>query len=69
MPSPVRWKDCVENLAAAGYRRSVELGPGKVLFGLSRRIDRSLECLNVGTVAALEKAAPPCGDSLNEVAR
>lgn len=68
MISPVRWQSCVENLAAAGYTRSVELGPGKVLSGLLRRINRSLECLNVGSSEALEKAASQCDPSAKEVA-
>ena len=68
MIRPVRWQACVENLAAAGYTRSVELGPGKVLSGLLRRIDRSLECLNIGSPEALEKAASECDPSAKEAA-
>ena len=68
MTSPVRWQSCVEHLAAAGYRQSVELGPGKVLFGLLRRIDRSLKCLNIGSPEALERAAAECVGDVKEVA-
>ncbi|UCG32059.1 MAG: ACP S-malonyltransferase [Phycisphaerales bacterium] len=68
MISPVRWQTCVENLAAAGYTRSVEVGPGKVISGLLRRIDRSLECRNIGSPEALEKAAGECDPTARELA-
>jgi [acyl-carrier-protein] S-malonyltransferase len=41
--SPVRWTDCIRAMAAAGVKRVAECGPGKVLGGLNRRIDRALE--------------------------
>jgi [acyl-carrier-protein] S-malonyltransferase len=40
---PVRWSDCVRALAGQGATRIVECGPGKVLTGLVKRIDKSLE--------------------------
>lgn len=40
--SPVRWVECIQALAAAGVAEAVECGPGKVLAGLNRRIDRSM---------------------------
>lgn len=40
---PVRFQESVEKLAADGFDRFVEVGPGGVLSGLVRRIDRSLE--------------------------
>ena len=40
--SPVRWIDCVRTLVAAGCDSTLELGPGRVLSGLVRQIDRSL---------------------------
>lgn len=56
--SPVLWEDSIKFLAgqgqgpaAAGIKRFIEVGPGKVLAGLLRRIDPSLECLNVETPA------------------
>jgi [acyl-carrier-protein] S-malonyltransferase len=42
--SPVRWTQCMATIGSMGVRRAVECGPGKVLGGLLRRIDRSLEC-------------------------
>lgn len=39
--SPVRWEECVRGMRAAGAAAFVEVGPGKVLSGLARRIDRN----------------------------
>jgi len=41
--SPVQWTRCVETIAAAGIADLVECGPGKVLGGLTRRIDKALQ--------------------------
>lgn len=54
--APVRWIEIVQALSKAGVTRVVELGPGKVLCGLVKRIDRTIECLNVEDPASLEKA-------------
>lgn len=54
--APVRWIECVQAMIAAGVTRFVEVGPGKVLSGLVRRIDRGVEVLNVEDPASLEKA-------------
>ncbi len=40
--SPVRWTETVQQLSAAGITKAVEMGPGKVLAGLVKRIDRGL---------------------------
>lgn len=53
---PVRWSDCVRALAAAGMTGVGECGPGKVLTGLGKRIDRSLQGIALGTPEGLEKA-------------
>lgn len=52
----VRWLDCVRWCLANGIAQSVELGPGKVLTGLARRIDRSINAVNVQDAATLDKA-------------
>ena len=52
----VRWVDCVQSLVAARTEVFVEAGPGKVLTGLLRQIDRGLKCVNVEDVASLDKA-------------
>jgi [acyl-carrier-protein] S-malonyltransferase len=45
--SSVRWLQSVEQLIGAGVDTFVEVGPGKVLSGLVRQIDRNVKCLNV----------------------
>jgi [acyl-carrier-protein] S-malonyltransferase len=44
---PVRWEETLRNLLAAGVRRFYELGPGRVLAGLLKRVERKAECHNV----------------------
>jgi [acyl-carrier-protein] S-malonyltransferase len=53
--APVRWIECVEELARQGVTRVVEVGPGKVLGGLVKRIAPSIEAFAVEDVASLEK--------------
>lgn len=53
---PVRWSDCVRELASSGVTRLAECGPGKVLTGLGKRIDRSLEGRAIATPDGLDKA-------------
>lgn len=45
---PVRWTECVQNLAQRGVTRIGECGPGKVLAGLVKRIDKSLDARALG---------------------
>lgn len=56
IPSPVLWEQTVRKLLAAGVDMFVEVGPGRVLSGLMRQIDRSAACVNVEDVKSLEKA-------------
>jgi len=51
----VKWSDSVQLLVARGVQTFVEVGPGKVLCGLMRQIDRSKKCLNVEDEASLRK--------------
>jgi len=51
----VRWAGCVQALRDAGTDVFVEAGPGKVLSGLLKQIDRSLTYMNVEDTASLEK--------------
>ncbi len=48
---PVQWTRCTQALAAAGVRHAVECGPGKVLAGLVKRIDKSISTYNLATPA------------------
>ena len=54
--SPVRWEDVVRRLIADGARTFVELGPGTVLSGLTRKIDPAATAMSVENVQGLEKA-------------
>jgi [acyl-carrier-protein] S-malonyltransferase len=51
----VKWDQSVRLLIAKGIQTFVEVGPGKVLCGLMRQIDRSKSSLNVGDEASLQK--------------
>jgi [acyl-carrier-protein] S-malonyltransferase len=53
--APVQWVRSVERMAALGVTLALELGPGKVLAGLVKRIDRRIRVLNVGTPEAIER--------------
>jgi len=62
---PVRWVETVRAMRAVGVDTLVEIGPGRVLSGLARRIDPDLRLLNVedpvslvATIAALDRSGP-----------
>jgi [acyl-carrier-protein] S-malonyltransferase len=44
---PVQWEDCVRYLIGQGCDQFYEIGPGRVLKGLMRRIDKGVKCENV----------------------
>lgn len=52
---PVLWEDSVRAMMADGVDTYIEVGPGKVLTGMLRKIDRSLKGENVEDPASLEK--------------
>jgi [acyl-carrier-protein] S-malonyltransferase len=54
--SPVRWLESVEKLISSGVDTFIEVGPGKVLSGLIRQINRGVRCLNVEDSATLNLA-------------
>ncbi len=58
--SPVRWAETVKAFANRGVAMILELGPGKVLTGLTKRVDRSLKSLCVHNPASLELALERC---------
>lgn len=58
--NPVRWSDTIRRMGEQGATRVVELGPGRVLAGLTRRIDRSLEGAAVEDPDSLERAVAAC---------
>lgn len=53
LTSPVRWVDSVQSMRSAGATEFVEIGPGSVLTGLLRRIDRSFKGRTLGTADEL----------------
>jgi len=53
----VKWDQCMHLLIGKGVQTFIEVGPGKVLCGLMRQIDRSKTCLNVSDDASLTKTA------------
>jgi len=54
--SPVRWTECVQRLASEGATAFVEVGPGRVLSGLLRRIMKEARGQSIEDPAGLEKA-------------
>ena len=55
--APVRWEESIRALRSSGVEVFVEAGPGKVLSGLMRQIDRQAECLGAEDVATLDQVA------------
>ncbi|WNC70848.1 ACP S-malonyltransferase [Thalassotalea psychrophila] len=54
--SPVRWTESVEKMAGMGAEQLIEAGPGKVLAGLVKRINKQLNCVSVNTTDTLNSA-------------
>ena len=52
---PVRWQASIERLISDGFGRFAEVGPGRVLTGLMRKIDRAAATMNFSTAASLER--------------
>jgi [acyl-carrier-protein] S-malonyltransferase len=53
--SPVRWEDSMNRMIVLGVERFVEIGPGRVLLGLLRRIDGTKQMLHLEDLASLEQ--------------
>lgn len=54
--SPVKWTSCIQAMVKSGIAITLECGPGKVLSGLSKRIDKSLTSYNIESPEGLDKA-------------
>jgi [acyl-carrier-protein] S-malonyltransferase len=52
---PIYWQKCVERMLADGVEKFYEIGPGKVLTGLMRRINRKADIDNISTAAAISE--------------
>jgi len=59
--SPVRWLQSIELLIQKGVKNFVEIGPGKVLTGLMRPINREVKCFNVEDSGSLNNARTSLG--------
>lgn len=55
MSNPVRWEDSVNRMIELGTERFVEIGPGRVLLGLLRRIDGTRQAFHLEDLASLEQ--------------
>lgn len=53
--SPVRWSETITMLANQGVEKVVEVGPGKVLQGLNKRIDKSLRSVSFNSIESLQQ--------------
>ncbi|PCJ30576.1 MAG: [acyl-carrier-protein] S-malonyltransferase [Gammaproteobacteria bacterium] len=62
LSNPVRWVETIEYFAAQGVDTLIECGPGKVLAGLTKRIDKSITAFPVFDSATLEKAQLVLGE-------
>ena len=56
LSNPVRWSLCMQKMIEKGVTDVIECGPGKVLLGLMRRIDRSVNAKAIGEVGSLQEA-------------
>lgn len=56
LSSPVRWSECFANMVAFGCNEFYECGPGRVLSGLARQIDRAVTATAIGTVENFQNA-------------
>ena len=56
LTKPVRWVECVESMAEQGVTHMIECGPGKVLTGLGKRINKSITGAVINDMASITKA-------------
>lgn len=54
--NPIRWQKCMETMIGDGIEKYYEIGPGKVLAGLGRRISRAIKVKSINSQASLDKA-------------
>ena len=55
LTSPILWQKCMERLIADGIERFYEIGPGRVLTGLMKRINKKANIINVSSVQSLNE--------------
>ncbi|HTY82478.1 MAG TPA: [acyl-carrier-protein] S-malonyltransferase, partial [Dehalococcoidales bacterium] len=54
LTSPVQWQRSVEYMVSQGVRTFIEIGPGKVLTGLIRRVNKEAKTVNLGDLEAIK---------------
>ena len=54
--NPVRWRESIENIIKLGINNFIEIGPGKVLSGLIKRIDRNVKTNQVNSILDLKNS-------------
>jgi [acyl-carrier-protein] S-malonyltransferase len=59
--APVQWIRSIERAAELGVTVAIEIGPGKVLAGLVKRIDKRIRVINVGDAQAVESLPSALG--------
>jgi [acyl-carrier-protein] S-malonyltransferase len=61
LANPVQWTQTIDRMRNSGVKRVIEMGPGKVLCGLNKRIDRRMPCLSIGDAKSLDEALGAVG--------
>jgi len=59
LTSPVQWQRTIEYMINQGVSTFIEIGPGKVLAGLIRRINKEVKTINIGDLEAVNNLAKP----------
>jgi [acyl-carrier-protein] S-malonyltransferase len=59
--APVQWLKSIERIAAEGVTHALEIGPGKVLAGLVKRITKQITVLSVSDLDSIDRAAVVLG--------
>ena len=54
LTSPVKWTQSVNKMIEDGCMNFIEIGPGKVLQGLNKRIDRSISCISINSLSDIK---------------
>jgi len=57
LTSPILWQKCMEKLLADGVEEFYEIGPGRVLTGLMRRISRKTQVINISNLQTVSEVA------------
>jgi len=59
LTSPIYWQKCMEQLLADGVEQFYEIGPGRVLTGLMKRISRKTQVINISNLSPLLSSLLP----------